>query len=106
MACIYILKSEETGKYYTGASRENNAEKRLRYHNGGKNKSTKAGRPWALVYVEGQGTFQEARVRENYLKTGQGRQWIKSEGWQSGRMRRSCPPRKAADPPVCWAEKP
>ena len=65
--------------------------KRLKEHNRGKTKSTKAYKPWILIYEEMQPTFTDARKRENFLKSGQGRKWIREE-WLSGRMRRSRKP--------------
>ncbi len=76
MACVYILKSSLTGKKYVGSSREENASFRLREHNIGSVRSTKAGRPWMILHQEKLATYTEARKRENFLKSGQGRLWI------------------------------
>lgn len=88
MPCAYILYSEKHDRFYVGSARAENAETRLKEHNWGKTKSTKGYRPWLIVYQESFLTYTEARKRENFLKSGQGRKWIKEE-WQSGRMRRS-----------------
>ncbi|HAX61351.1 MAG TPA: hypothetical protein DCX95_02160 [Elusimicrobia bacterium] len=45
MPCVYILKSQKTGKHYIGSSRECDAILRLASHNSGRTKSTKFGRP-------------------------------------------------------------
>lgn len=79
MACVYVLHSDKTSKKYVGSSRENNPDKRLVAHNFGKTKSTKQGRPWVLIYQEICNDYTEARKRENFLKTGQGRKWIKEK---------------------------
>ncbi|MBM4351620.1 MAG: GIY-YIG nuclease family protein [Deltaproteobacteria bacterium] len=94
MPCVYILYSGSTNKFYIGSSREGSADRRLKSHNTGKSKSTKAGRPWSLIYEERCSDYTEARKKENYLKSGVGRGWIKekfknSEGWPSGLRRRS-----------------
>ena len=51
---------------YTGVT--DDIKKRLEKHNDGKVKSTKAWRPWLVVYTEEFPTFGEARKREWFLK--------------------------------------
>jgi len=46
----YILFSEKLNRYYIGST--HNISQRLKRHNGGATKSTKAGRPWKVVYSE------------------------------------------------------
>ena len=58
-------------------------------HNKGKTKSTKSGKPWILMYYENFPDYTQARKRELFLKTGQGRKFISEklsqmEGWPSG----------------------
>ncbi len=94
MPCVYILYSEGTNKFYVGSSRNGSADNRLKSHNAGKSKSTKGGRPWRLIYEEQSSDYGEARKKENFLKSGVGRGWIKEsskvmEGWPSGLRRRS-----------------
>lgn len=67
MYCAYILKSEKTDRYYIGST--NNIESRLKRHNNGRNKSTKLGIPWKLVYSENFSTKQEAYRREFQIKS-------------------------------------
>lgn len=50
---------------------------RLKNHNSGKVKSTKAFRPWIIVHREMFETRFEARNREKYLKSADGRRWRK-----------------------------
>lgn len=66
MFYIYILKSSKNGKYYTGVT--NNIVSRINYHNSGKVKSTKNGKPWILIHIEKYDTLSEARKRENQIK--------------------------------------
>ena len=54
-----------------------NLERRLNEHNSGKMKSTKAFRPWKIVYFEEFETKQEARKRELYFKSAAGRKFLK-----------------------------
>lgn len=61
----YILQSS-SGSYYVGST--NNIEKRLAYHNTGKVRSTKNGRPWRVIYSESFDTLSKARKRELQIK--------------------------------------
>ncbi|MBI4734973.1 MAG: GIY-YIG nuclease family protein [candidate division NC10 bacterium] len=71
MACtIYILRNR-SGKHYVGMSE--GVPRRLREHNAGGVRSTKSGRPWAILYEERVASREEARVRERYWKSGGGR---------------------------------
>jgi predicted GIY-YIG superfamily endonuclease len=54
------------------------AEKRLKEHNNGKNRFTKGLKPWKLFRTEYFQDWKEARVREKYLKSGIGKEFLKS----------------------------
>ncbi len=84
MCWVYVLKSNKDQKFYIGSTR--NLENRVNSHNKGKVRSTKARRPLALVHKEEHDSITSARQRENFLKSGQGRKWLKhkSEECQSG----------------------
>ena len=79
MPCTYILYSQSSTKFYVGSSRNESAVIRLKSHNAGKTKSTKSGRPWVVAHEEEFATYKEARQRENFLKMGQGRKWIREQ---------------------------
>jgi len=70
----YVLESLNDGKRYIGYT--NNLRKRLEEHNKGKNFSTKFRLPFRLVYFEACINEQDAKRRENYLKTTQGRRFL------------------------------
>ena len=72
---IYILKSLKDNKLYTGSSLD--LQNRVKAHNSGKVRSTKSRRPLALIYSEEHQSVTKAKQRENFLKSGQGRKWIK-----------------------------
>ncbi len=76
MFFVYVLKSEVDGRYYKGMTE--NLEKRLKEHNSGSTKSTKAYRPWRMIYSKSFETRIEAREFEKYLKSGSGRDYIKN----------------------------
>ena len=73
---VYVLKSEISSRFYRGISKD--VEKRLKEHNSGKTKSTRAYCPWKVVYVEEYTDRISAREREKFLKTGKGRDYIES----------------------------
>ena len=66
MHYLYILKSIQHSRNYTGVTK--NVEKRLKYHNQGKVRSTKHWLPWVVVYTEKYLTLAEAKKREWFLK--------------------------------------
>ena len=72
---VYILESEIDGRLYKGQTSD--LDKRLQEHNSGKTKSTKGYIPWKLVHFEKFGTIEEAVLREKFLKTGSGREFLK-----------------------------
>ncbi|HEY4512158.1 MAG TPA: GIY-YIG nuclease family protein [Candidatus Paceibacterota bacterium] len=76
MPITYILFSQKIDKFYVGASKNNDINFRLSYHNTSKVRSTKFGRPWAIVRVEPIMAYTDARKRELFLKSGVGRKWI------------------------------
>jgi putative endonuclease len=75
MWLAYALQSDVDHGFYIGMTSD--LEQRLKDHNAGRNRSTKARRPFKLVYVEQCGTRIEARKRERYLKGGSGREFLK-----------------------------
>ncbi len=81
MFTVYVLRSEKNNRLYTGYTED--LEKRIKEHNSGKTRSTKANTPYSLVYKEEYCSKTEARKREIFLKTGQGRKFIKSTIQQS-----------------------
>ncbi len=72
---VYLLLSLKDNRTYLGST--NNLAKRLKEHEYGKCKSTKNRRPLKLIYEEEYDTLKEARKREKYLKTRQGRRELK-----------------------------
>ncbi|MCK5655459.1 MAG: GIY-YIG nuclease family protein [Candidatus Aureabacteria bacterium] len=66
MFYVYILKSEKDGSYYIGQTKD--LGKRIKCHNLGYSKFTKAKRPWKLAYKQCFNTRSEAVTRELALK--------------------------------------
>ncbi len=76
MYFVYVLYSEKFDRTYTGMTID--LLKRLNQHNTKQNRSTKAYLPWKIVFKEEFKTRVKAREKEKYLKTGVGREFIKS----------------------------
>jgi putative endonuclease len=76
MHFVYAIQSERDRRIYVGMCAD--IEVRLKEHNAGKTRSTKGFVPWKLIYKEGVSTRLEARKREIYLKSGIGKEFLKS----------------------------
>jgi len=74
MIDVYVIESLTDVTWYTGIAID--AMKRLQEHNSGKNRFTKGHRPWKLIYTEKQPDWAIARMREKYLKTNAGKNWL------------------------------
>ena len=73
---VYILYSKKHDKFYKGFT--TSLIERFRSHNELATKGyTIRFRPWTVVHVEFFETKREALQRENFLKSGAGRAWIK-----------------------------
>ncbi len=70
---LYILKSVQTPKYYTGISQ--NPQRRLEYHNTIEKGFTSRYRPWEIIFTKEYETRQEASKAE-----------IKIKSWKSKKM--------------------
>jgi putative endonuclease len=76
MFFMYILRSDKTGRLYTGHTSD--LSRRLAEHNSGMTTSTRHGAPWQLLYFETFSFRSQAMERERHLKTGKGRDEVKA----------------------------
>jgi len=76
MYYVYVLESTKSGQWYTGST--GNLRKRLSQHNTKKSNWTKGGVPWQLIYYEACLNEDDARAREEYLKSGTGKRYLKN----------------------------
>ena len=76
MYYVYILKSKKNNKRYIGFTSKDPQE-RLKEHNTGSNVYTRSREPFEIVYFENHVDESFARKRENYFKTGHGREYLK-----------------------------
>ena len=73
---VYIIQSQKDSRLYKGLTR--NLDRRIKEHNTGKTKSTKSYKPWKIVYFEEFQNLEEARNRERFFKSGEGRELLKN----------------------------
>ena len=76
MYCVYALDSLVRNYIYVGIT--NDLKNRIDRHNKGYERTTKPYRPFRLLLCESYQTRQEARKREKYLKSGYGKEYLKS----------------------------
>jgi len=74
MIYVYVIKSQGQIFRYVGIT--NNILRRINQHNEKKNKSTAPYTPFKLIMKEEYKDYSAARVREKFLKSGQGRKFL------------------------------
>lgn len=72
----YAIKRTERNYIYVGLT--DNVERRVEEHNNGKNKTTKAYRPFELIYSMKFPSRIEAREHEKKLKSGYWKEFLKT----------------------------
>jgi putative endonuclease len=73
---VYALKSIDKKYIYVGMT--DDLDRRVRQHNDGRSRATKPYRPFKLLYSEVHADRQSARKREKYLKSGVGKEFLKT----------------------------
>ncbi|MDA0770676.1 MAG: GIY-YIG nuclease family protein, partial [Chloroflexi bacterium] len=74
---VYVLKSDSANRYYIGSTKD--LAQRLDQHNSGISKSTRAYRPWRLVYSQAFDTRSDAVRREKEVKSWKNRAYLESQ---------------------------
>ncbi len=75
MTCwVYVLR-DRTGRNCIGIT--NSLSRRIAEHNAGRTRGDRGRGPFALVFKENWADHKSARHREQYLKSGVGREWLK-----------------------------
>lgn len=75
MITVYAISSLKKNYIYVGMTKD--LSQRFKCHNAGYEKTTKPYKPFELIYTEKCKTRKEARVREKYLKSGVGKEFLK-----------------------------
>lgn len=73
---VYVLQSLKDNDLYIGLTA--NLENRIMRHNAGYENATKKRIPFKLIHSETFSSRADARAREKYLKSGFGREMIKT----------------------------
>jgi putative endonuclease len=73
---VYAIKSINRNYIYVGMT--NNLDERLNRHNKGWDKTTSSYAPFRLLYEESFDDRASARIKEKYLKSGVGKEFLKS----------------------------
>ena len=76
MHYVYVIKSINRNYLYVGLT--NNPKRRITQHNTRKERTTRIYAPFKIVAIEKYKTRIEARRREKYLKSGIGKEYLKS----------------------------
>jgi len=76
MYTVYTLKSKIKKYIYVGMTQ--NFDQRIGRHNNGYEKTTKPYKPFKLIHREVYPSRIEARKREKYLKSGVGKEFLKT----------------------------
>ncbi|MFY9461897.1 MAG: GIY-YIG nuclease family protein [Candidatus Sungiibacteriota bacterium] len=71
---VYILESKRDSDFYVGLT--NDLRSRIEKHNKNQVFATKFRTPFALVYYEAHFNKNDAAAREQFLKTGWGKNWV------------------------------
>ncbi len=72
---LYALRNAVNEEIYVGISQD--VVKRLKEHNAGKNRYTKAFTPWTVFYTEPHPDYASARTREKYFKNASGKNHLR-----------------------------
>ena len=75
MFYVYIIKSKNYDKHYTGITKD--LRKRFQDHNFGKSPHTAKYRPYMIVWYCGFSNKNKAYIFEKYLKSGSGIAFLK-----------------------------
>ena len=76
-AGVYVLLGSGGAYMYKGSAHD--LRKRVADHMQGRVARTRTRRPLVLIHAEYIADYTDARRRENWLKSGQGRQWLKEK---------------------------
>ena len=72
MHYVYFIQSQKSEKIYVGSTGDD-PRVRLKQHNSGSNSFTKCNCPYKLIYYEKYFCKEDAKIRENFYKSGFGR---------------------------------
>lgn len=71
---VYVLESLKDGERYVGYT--NDLRRRIEEHAQGESRATKVRRPFQMIYYEACSMSEDAKRRERFFKTTQGRRFL------------------------------
>jgi len=74
--CVYAISSTKQKYIYVGLTKD--LIDRFNRHNSGREKTTRSYRPFKIIYTELASDLGLAREREKYLKSGVGKEFLKT----------------------------
>ncbi|QDH78397.1 GIY-YIG nuclease family protein [Echinicola soli] len=77
MFTVYAISSKIRNYIYVGMT--SNIENRINRHNSGYERTTKPYRPFLMIYTKDFATRAEARQHEKYLKTRNGKRYLRGK---------------------------
>ncbi len=72
---MYAIRSLKRNYIYVGLT--NNTKRRIKQHNVGRERTTNPYAPFEIIHVEKFNNRKDARKREQYLKSGVGKEFLK-----------------------------
>ena len=73
---VYVIRSLEKKYIYVGLT--NNPDRRITEHNARKERTTRSYAPFETILIEKFSTRVKAREREKFLKSGTGKEYLKT----------------------------
>ncbi len=77
MITVYAIYENDLKEIYVGMT--NNIDRRLSEHKRGQSRYTKKFKSFILIHTETFEDYKEGRIREKYLKSGKGKELLKSK---------------------------
>ncbi len=73
---VYVFR-DRNGRFYIGITKR--LRRRIAEHNAGRTHADRSRGPFKLLRKECFTSYAEARQREKWLKSGQGREWLRAD---------------------------
>jgi predicted GIY-YIG superfamily endonuclease len=90
MITVYALKNQLNSEIYVGITKD--LSLRISQHNKGKNRYTKAFKPWFVYYTEEYPTYEFARCREKELKSTTVKRFLREKNFPRLKIQVPCLP--------------
>ena len=82
---LYVIKGRKSARRYLGIT--NDLQRGLREHSSRTTKAAQLLGDFILIHTEELPDYRSARIREKFLKSGQGRRWLDKVAQRTGLAR-------------------